>query len=143
MILLAALELQRWFQELGAPVRFMPVGGLMTGFLGGLTGQQGALRSIFLLRTGLPPARFIATGVMIAVLVDVSRLATYAASFRTAGLDFAGHQGLLVLAGSLAAFAGAWAGARYVDKLTLGAVRYTVACLMFMVGAALVAGILG
>jgi uncharacterized membrane protein YfcA len=143
LILLAALELQPWFQRLGAPARLMPVGGLITGFLGGLTGQQGALRSIFLLRTGLSPERFIATGVMIAVLVDMSRLATYAASFRTAGPDFAGRQGLMVLAGTLSAFAGAWAGAHYVDKLTIGAVRYAVASLMLLIGAALMAGMIG
>lgn len=143
MILLAALELQRWFQKLGAPVRLLPVGGLVTGFLGGVTGQQGALRSIFLLRTGLSPERFIATGVMIAVLVDLSRLTTYAASFRNAGLDVAGREGLLVLAGTLSAFAGAWTGARFVDKLTIGAVRCAVASLMVLIGGALVAGVIG
>jgi uncharacterized membrane protein YfcA len=143
MIVLAALELQRWFQTLAAPARLLPVGGLVTGFLGGLTGQQGAFRSIFLLRTVLSPERFIATGVMIAVLVDVSRLATYAASFRTEGLALAGREGLLVLAGTLSAFAGAWAGARYIDKLTVGAIRYAVASLMVLIGAALVAGMLG
>ena len=143
LILLAALELQPWFQRLGAPARLLPAGGLLTGFLGGLTGQQGALRSIFLLRTGLSAERFIATGVMIAVLVDLSRLATYAAAFRTAALDLAGREGLLVLAGTLSAFAGAWAGARWVDKLTIGAVRAAVAALMFLIGGALIAGMIG
>ena len=55
MILFAALELQRWFQKLSAPPRLMPFGGLITGFFGGLTGQQGAFRSIFLLRSGITP----------------------------------------------------------------------------------------
>ncbi len=87
MIILAALELQRWFQELKAPPRLMPLGGAITGFFGGLTGQQGAFRSIFLLRSGLAADQFIATGVMIAILVDLSRLTTYAASFTGARLD--------------------------------------------------------
>ena len=37
MILFAIFELQRWFQKLSAPAGLMPVGGLITGFFGGLT----------------------------------------------------------------------------------------------------------
>ena len=143
MILFAALELQRWFHELKAPPRLMPVGGLVTGFFGGLTGQQGAFRSIFLLRSGLPAEQFIATGVMIAILVDLSRLATYAAAFTAAGLDPAGREGLLVLVGTLSAFAGAYMATRHLDKITIGTVRYSVAALMLVIGLALAAGVLG
>ncbi len=143
MILFAALELQRWFQELRAPSRLTPLGGVVTGFVGGLTGQQGAFRSIFLLRSGLPAEQFIATGVMIAILVDLSRLATYAASFTTAGLNPAGREGLLVLVGTLAAFGGAYMATRHLDKITIGTVRYSVAALMLVIGAALAAGVLG
>lgn len=143
MILFGALELQRWFHELRAPPRLIPLGGIATGFLGGLTGQQGAFRSIFLLRSGLPAERFIATGVMIAILVDLSRLTTYAASFTAAGLNPAGREGLLVLVGTVSAFAGAYVATRYLDKITIGTVRYSVAALMLMIGAALAVGILG
>jgi len=142
MMVFATLELQRWFQGLKAPARLMPVGGLVTGFFGGLTGQQGALRSIFLLRSGLPPERFIATGVMIAVLVDLSRLTTYAASFSTVGLKLAGREGLLVLVGALSAIIGAYVASRRLDKLTIKAVRHGVAALMLAIGAALAVGVL-
>ena len=143
MILFAALELQRWFQRLEAPARLMPLGGALTGFFGGLTGQQGTLRSIFLLRAGLTASVFIATGAMIAVIVDLSRLATYAASFTAAGLNPAGREGLLVIVGTLAAFAGAYFATRHLEKVTIAAVRYSVAALMFVIGAALAAGVLG
>ena len=143
MIVFALLELQPWFQRLKAPTRLVPVGGFITGFFGGLTGQQGAFRSIFLLRSGLAPESFIATGVMIAVLVDLSRLTTYAASFSMAGLDLAGREGLLVLVGALSAFGGAIIATRYLDKLTIGAIRYGVATLMLAIGAALAIGVLG
>jgi len=142
MMLFATLELQRWFQALKAPARFMPVGGLVTGFFGGLTGQQGAFRTIFLLRSGLPPERLIATGVMIAVLVDLARLTTYAASFSTMGLNLAGREGLMVLVGTLSAFLGAYIASRHLEKLTIGAVRHGVAALMLAIGAALAVGLL-
>lgn len=143
MILFALLELQRWFHELRAPSRMMPVGGLVTGFFGGLTGQQGAFRSIFLLRSGLPAERFIATGVMIAVLIDISRLTTYAAAFTSGGLRFDGREGLLILVGTLSAFLGAYVATRRLNKATIGTVRYSVAGLMLVIGAALAAGLIG
>ena len=142
MIAFSLLELQRWFRELRAPPGMMALGGLLTGFFGGLTGQQGALRSIFLLRSGLAADSFIATGVMIAILVDLSRITTYAASF--AGAEMArGHEAMLVLVGTLSAFAGAYVATRHLDRMTLGAVRYSVAGLMLAIGTALALGIIG
>ncbi len=143
MVCFALLELQRWFHELQAPPRLMPVGGLLTGFFGGLTGQQGAFRSVFLLRSALPAERFIATGVMVAILVDVSRLTTYAASFTVAGLNPAGREGVLIVVGTLSAFAGAYVATRRVDKMTIGTVRYSVAALMLLIGSAMAVGVIG
>lgn len=141
LIVLAALELQRWFQKLRAPAWLMPLGGALTGFLGGLTGQQGALRSIFLLRAGLSPERFIATGVMIAILVDLSRLGTYWLAFRTA--DLAEREGALVAVGTVAAALGAYVAARHASKVTITGLRYTVAGVMVAIGIALVLGLVG
>lgn len=143
MIVFAGLELQRWFHQLKAPPRLMPLGGLLTGFFGGLTGQQGAMRSMFLLRAGLSPEQFIATGVMIAIVVDLARLTTYAASFTASGLNPAGREGLLVLVGTLAAFAGAYIATRRLEKMTIGSVRYSVVLLMLIIGTAMAIGVLG
>lgn len=143
MIVFAILELQPWFQRLAAPPRLMPLGGIITGFIGGLTGHQGAFRSMFLLRLGLEPSRFIATGVLIAVLIDLSRFPTYAASFGADGLGLDGRGWALVGFGTLCAFAGAFLGVRYLKKATIGAVRAIVATLMLLIGAALVTGVLG
>lgn len=141
MILFAVLELQPWFQRLAAPPRLMPVGGLVTGFIGGLTGQQGAFRSMFLLRSGLDPSQFIATGVFIAILIDLSRLPTYAATFDGDGLSV--RAWALVGVGTLCAFAGAFLGARHLKKATIGVVRILVASMMLLIGVALAAGLIG
>lgn len=143
MLLFALLELQRWFHQLKAPPRLLPLGGLLSGFFGGLTGQQGALRSIFLLKTGMTPDRFVATGVMIAILVDLSRLATYAASFTGAAIDPQGREGLLIAVGTLSAFIGAFVATRHLDKVTIAAVRYSVAVLMLGIGFAMAVGLVG
>ena len=143
LLVFAVLELMPWFQKLSAPKRLMPLGGLITGFFGGLTGQQGALRSIFLLRSGLDAQKFIATGVMIAVMVDVSRLAAYARSLSGGMLDPGSRQALLAAVGTLAAAFGAFIATRYMDKVTIGAVRYLVAGLMSLIGTAMIAGVVG
>ena len=46
---------------------FLAAGGLLSGFLGGLSGHQGALRSAFLIKCGLSKEVFIASGVVIAL----------------------------------------------------------------------------
>ena len=143
MMLFAALELHQSFSGFRAPAWLMPLGGALTGFLGGLTGQQGALRSIFLLRAGLPADRFVATGVMIAILVDLSRLSTYAASLQASGLNPAGREALLMGVGTISAVAATIVAARRIEKVTIASLRSIVAGLMLLVGAALVAGLLG
>lgn len=143
MIIFAMLELMPWFQKLAAPPRLMPIGGLLTGFVGGLTGQQGALRSMFLLKSGLDAAKYIATGTLIAILIDLSRLPTYAAAFTDNTLAFSGRPGALIAVGTICAFAGAWLGARYMKKATIGVVRFLVVTFMLLIGAALVTGVVG
>lgn len=144
MIAFAILELQPWFQRLAAPSRLMPLGGAISGFVGGLTGQQGAFRSMFLLKSGLEPARFIPTGVLIAILIDLSRLPIYAITFsETTALRLGEREGQLIAVGTLCAVAGAYLGALYLEKATIEIVRMIVACLMLLVGSALVFGIVG
>ena len=127
------------FGKLGFPARLLPVGGVLSGFFGGLAGMQGALRSAFLLRAGLGKEAFIGTGVAIAALIDLSRIGVYSAGFRRhAGeLDYA-----LLTGAVLSAFAGAFLGNRYLTKLTLQHVQRIVAALLFAVGLGLVFGIL-
>lgn len=143
MVAFAVLELQPGFQRLRAPPRLMPAGGVATGFLGGLTGQQGALRSMFLLKSGMDAGAFIATGVMIAVLIDLARLPAYGAAFAETGVTLGDRELGLIATGILASLAGAWLGARYVEKVTIGLVRRIVAALMILVGLALAAGAIG
>lgn len=143
LISFALLELSPWFRSLKAPARAMPLGGLVTGFFGGLTGQQGALRSIFLLKSGLAADRFIATGTMIAVIVDLARIATYGAAFDAAALPGDARTVTLIVAGVAAALAGALFGARRIEKVTLGGIRIAVAALMLVIGTAMSLGIVG
>jgi len=47
---------------------------LFSGFFGGLSGHQGALRSAFLTKTGVSPQAFVGTNAVIGFMVDMVRM---------------------------------------------------------------------
>lgn len=143
LIIFALLELQPWFRRLTFPKKYILLGGLLTGFMGGVSGQQGALRSMFLLKSDFNAQKYIATGVFIAVLIDLARLPTYAIGLKGLTGVITMHEFSLVAFGTFCAFVGAWVGARYMRKTTIGLVRYIVAALMFIIGFLLIFGIIG
>lgn len=144
LIAFALLELQSWFQQLTFPKKYIPLGGMLTGFMGGLSGQQGAIRSMFLLKSDFDAKQYIATGVLIAILIDVARIPTYIFGLSDLSTEqLTQHNLLLVGLGTICAFAGAWLGAKYMKKTSIGVIRYIVAGLMITVGTLLILGIIG
>lgn len=141
LIFFALLELQPWFQRLTFPKKYIPLGGALTGFMGGVSGQQGALRSMFLLKSDFDAKQYISTGVFIAVLIDLARLPTYG-FLGLSGLSGM-HEISLIAVGTLSAFTGAWLGSRYMKKMSIGVVRYIIATLMVVIGVLLILGIIG
>lgn len=121
------------------PASWLPLGGLLSGFFGGLSGNQGAFRSAFLLGAGLSKEAFIATGVVLACVVDLSRLVVYAG---IAGSDLAaGHAGLLAAA-TLSAFFGAFVGGRLLKKMTIQTVRWVVGAMLLLLAGGMILGVL-
>jgi hypothetical protein len=49
----------------------------------------------------------------------------------------------MVLVGTSSAFLGAYLATRHLNRVTIGAIRYSVAGLMFVIGVALAAGVVG
>jgi hypothetical protein len=142
IIMFALLELLPYFRELAFDRRYLPLGGLLSGFFGGLSGNQGALRSAFLIRAGLSKEAFIGTGTVAAVIVDASRLLVYGIGFYTLKLsDASGILGI-VIAATLAAFLGAFIGKRLIEKVTLAALQTIVGLMLIIVGAGMAAGLL-
>jgi uncharacterized membrane protein YfcA len=135
MIFFALFEMLPWLKSLQFDKKYIGVGGFINGFFGGLSGNQGALRSAFLLRYGLSKEAFVATGVVIACLIDVTRLSIYFGGSQIN--DYWENDTLLVLA-ALSAFAGAYLGSKLLKKVTLDFVQ-KLACTMIIVLALLMA----
>lgn len=139
MIVFALMEIIPRLKTLNFAVRYLSFGGLLSGFFGGLSGHQGALRTAFLVNTGLNKEAFIATGVVIACLVDFTRLPVYFSRFSTANLV---EQWPVLLVATLSAFAGAWLGNRYLKKMTLHTVQQFTAFMIIAIALLLGSGIL-
>jgi uncharacterized membrane protein YfcA len=121
------------------PARYLFVGGLLSGFFGGLSGNQGALRSAFLIRANLTKETYIATGVVIACLVDITRLSVYSGQILQFGDKI---QARLVIAATLSAFVGAFIGNRMLKKITIRALQLVVTVMLLVFSLLLAAGII-
>jgi len=139
ILIFVLLELSPAFARLTFDRRWLPLGGFISGFFGGLSGHQGALRSMFLIKAGLDKEQFVATGVVLAVMVDLARLSIYGGGTLLAGrsVDWP-----LVATATLAAFAGAFAGTRLLKKLTILTVQLCVAGMLTVVALGLMTGLL-
>jgi uncharacterized membrane protein YfcA len=127
------------FQKIQFGKNKLMLGGILSGFFGGLAGIQGALRSAFLIKAGLSKEAYIATGVVIASLVDITRLTVYAERFTTAGL----HENIgLIISAVASAILGAVIGKKLLKKITLQFVQVFVAFLLILIALALGMGLI-
>ena len=108
-------------------------------FFGGLSGHQGALRSAFLIKCGLSKESFIATGVMISSVIDISRVSVYFTKYSSMGIE---ENINLLLAAVLAAFAGALISKKLLKKITTTFVQITVAVMIMLMAIAIGLGVL-
>lgn len=139
LILFAGMDLIPYFSRLQFGKDKLPIGGALSGFFGGLSGNQGALRSAFLIRAGLSKEAFIGTAVVVSTLVDFTRLGVYATRFAKTGLA---DNLPLVACATLSAIAGAYLGNKLLKKVTLRFLQVTVAVMLILVSLALGSGLI-
>ncbi len=109
--------------------RYMIIGGLLSGFFGGLSGNQGALRSAFLIRAGLTKEVFIGTGIVIACFIDITRLSIYSQSILN---QIDNSNILLLLMAVFSAFIGVFIGNKLIKKMTIKALQIIVSIMILI-----------
>jgi uncharacterized membrane protein YfcA len=139
LIIFACIDLIPYFNNLQFGRDKLPIGGALSGFFGGLSGNQGALRSAFLIKAGLSKEAFVATAVVVSTFVDFTRLSIYATRFTKSGLS---GNFTLVLCATLSAIAGAYIGNKLLKKVTLRFLQVTVAIMLIIISIALGAGLI-
>ena len=126
-------------QTLRIEERYLPLGGILSGFFGGLSGHQGAFRSAYLVNCGLTKEQFLGTSAVVACLVDLPRLAVYGAS---PSLMTAAADPVLLLAIIGSSLVGTVAAARFIKAVTMSAIRVLISVMLISIALGLVSGLL-
>ncbi|MBJ7279331.1 MAG: sulfite exporter TauE/SafE family protein [Candidatus Nanopelagicales bacterium] len=140
IISIAFLEMLPFVKKLTIDLKWAPVGGVISGFFGGLSGHQGLFRSAFLLKSGLNKTSFIATGVGIAVLVDITRLSVYGSTLFTTSIISTQNFWLPVIISTASALFGVSLATDLVKKMTIDLIRNMVYVFIFVTGVLLILG---
>jgi hypothetical protein len=104
-------------------------GGAASGFVAGLLGTGGAIRSACLLAFRLPKEAYLGTSAALALMVDATRLPIYLAE-RLIPPSMAALVAALVPVG----FAGAWSGQRLIRRWSAAAFRRFVLAMLALMG---------
>jgi uncharacterized membrane protein YfcA len=132
------LEALPFFSKISFGKKWLPLGGVLSGFFGGLSGNQGAFRSMFLLKAGLTKEQFVATGVVLAVMVDSARMIIYKDSFLLdANIDWN-----MIVVATGAAFLGTLIGNRLLKKVSIEFIRIVVSVLLVIISLGLISGVI-
>jgi uncharacterized membrane protein YfcA len=124
------------------PRRYISIGGFFSGFLGGLSGSQGMVRSAFLINAGLGKEEFIGTGVVCAAIVDVMRIGVYGwAIFSQRFVEIPSEMYSIIGAAATSALIGVYVGSKVMMSITSKTFRVIVGSMLLVLGFVIALGI--
>lgn len=142
MVIVSSLfELVPKLANLSVPSKYIPLGGVLSGFFGGLSGNQGTLRSAFLIKSGLNKEQFIGTTVICSILVDIPRIFVYGFAMYNRQFGNIRNTAALLIAASLTAFLGSYIGSKLMHKITFKTLQVLVGLMLLILGIAIILGI--
>tara|TARA_Y100000588_G_scaffold382992_1_gene471537 strand:- start:151 stop:879 length:729 start_codon:yes stop_codon:yes gene_type:complete len=113
LIILPLLTLSERWTGYRIPEANDRIGGFSSGFMGGLSGHQGALRAMFLTRRLPDKMAYAATASILALCVDLSRIPVYFIFHHDKLLEHL----LIMFTLSITALLGVWVGKRWLKSL--------------------------
>lgn len=147
MIFFAWFDIHPRFKHMRIHPKFIPLGGVLSGFFGGLSGHQGAFRATFLAKSELTKEQFIGTSNAISLVVDATRISIYIFvgdlistqnKLSSALLDGK----MLLITGITFAFIGTYFGNKLLDKTTIKGIQRLVGILLLTLGLAILLGLI-
>lgn len=131
------LEITPKLEQISFDKKLLPLGGILSGYFGGLSGNQGAFRSVFLLKCNLSNEQFIATGVILACLVDTARISVY--GINLFNKETINELPILIIA-MLSAFLGAYISKKFIHKVTINIIRTIIVIMLSTISIGLITG---
>ena len=138
LIFLGAKEVSGFGDRFRFPRKIDFAGGFLSGLMGGFVGNQGAIRSAYLLNYNIPKEAFVATAAVIASVVDITRIPIYMINNR----DVLSDNLLLLVIVTAAAFAGTLGGKKFLKKVSSKTFKSYVAVSVILIGLLLVVQII-
>lgn len=139
LLFTAVAELTGWIRRVRWGRSFGWIAGAVSGFLGGLVGNQGSVRTAGLLAYRVSPTAFVATATTVALIVDGARMPVYLA---TQGKEVGSLWPILVVA-TAGVVIGTAIGIRILPRLRSETFRRSVAILLATLGIAMLVSALG
>jgi ABC-type amino acid transport system permease subunit len=122
------------------PQNWLWLGGITSGFLGGFSGHQGALRTAVMRSAGLTKEKMVATSAAISVGNDLVRLCVYLVLFQG---DYKVEQSHWLLAGIIGAIAGAFFGKQWLETVTDKHFEIWISATLILFAVGLGSGLIG
>lgn len=130
LVLVGVHEFLPFGQNWTLPRHFDFVGGFASGLLGGLIGNQGAIRSAYLLNYQISKETFVATAASIAILIDVSRIPVYVLKEMELFRDVGWGLGIV----AVAAIGGTFLGKKLLSIVSLQRFRALIGVFLIATG---------
>ena len=139
LIIFSLIDLIPFFRNLNFHKKILPLGGFLSGFFGGLSGNQGALRSSFLIKMNLDKKVFISTTVIISTMVDFARIGVYSSNLLAIDISKYFNLGIFSI---FSAILGSIIGNKLLKKITIEIIRTIVAFLIISLATFLLTGMI-
>jgi hypothetical protein len=136
MLIFALLEFTSFLENRKIGKSWIPFGGFVSGFFGGFSGHQGAVRSAFLSNTPLSKFEFVATSALLGVIIDLTRISSYSQQLDSEiPIE-------LVATGAAFAILGSILGNQLLKKTEMRFIKWVIGCFLFTVGTLMLLGFL-
>lgn len=122
-----------WTQRMRFGRKTAWVAGALSGFFGGLVGNQGGIRSAALLGFGIPKESLVATATAIGLVVDAARMPVYVVNYP---YEIASHSVLISIA-IVGVLIGTFWGVRVLRRIPERLFRRLLSVLILMLGIAM------
>lgn len=115
------------------------IGGLLSGFFGGISGHQGALRSVFLINLSDNKHAIVGTSCVIALGVDLVRIPIYVSDMEFTWIE---KNVLWLLTGIVGALIGSLAGNVFLNKSSVFSLRIITSVFLILFSLLFILGII-